>query len=153
MNTEIKYPSNRYKRICEETGLTIGELDRQRNYVLDTMERLVCKLDTLRTQLETVTGVKPVDHMEAYRQVGLHIESDVGTYVYPFQPRGHGVRGTVIIVTPLGDRFNFSFREAKDETAIHVNVDAAFLEGKSWRSLMILPEATNSLRLVVRPED
>ncbi len=139
-----------HQTAVEYFGLTCRQWDNLPVYVQDSMESAYRDHRRLTDRLAISEGIKPLDHMEALRMEGIKVETDVGTYVFPWKPRTWGKRGEVTLQTPLGDQFTFSFREDRDEGCISLNLSPNHT-GR-WRNLHVAPEASNAIKLLVREE-
>lgn len=81
----MREPSARYQRIMEASGLEVEELDRQRDYIVDSMDGMAIRIAQLERQLESSEGMTPSDDWTGiWMKPGVKVNvTGVGTYCFP----------------------------------------------------------------------
>jgi len=135
-------PQDRTRTVWTFFGLTQEQYSRHPLYIQDTLRAAKSEIEGLRATLANAEGIKPLNSTEAFRRPGMHIETDEGTYVFPFQPRWGCVRGSMTMVLPAADgdwhkRLEVSYNsdDSRDEQVVEI---MAGLHGCS-----ISPRASN----------
>lgn len=126
------------------TGLSQAQIRRMPNYILDAMISLNRELNTVKKQLATVEGVKPVkDRFGSYRVEGIHVFHDYNQYIYPLTAGA----GRATLVDQYGAAVNISTHEAPlGRSGFRIDWDSKGMKP----AFAVLPVASNCIDVVER---
>jgi hypothetical protein len=83
-------------------GLTPAQIARMPRYLFDSLGNALATIKSQHAKLENAKGLKPEDGWRASANEGIVVETDVGSYTFPFERRGaKDYRGTVTMNLPV----------------------------------------------------